>query len=128
MPFLPKQNYKAPQLLLIFTLQVNLTEQEPQTIWAICRNTTITDPTEAHTLFKTSSTGAHKTDHITPTFLHPLSQILLQKYSASHKAGERICPHEPQYTQFLAPGWNENPDLIFMLQYKATVKSISESK
>lgn len=60
MHFLPEQNYKAPQLLLIFTLQVNLTEQEPHTIWAICGNTAITDPTEAHTLFKTFSRGAHK--------------------------------------------------------------------
>lgn len=60
MHFLPEQNYKAPQLLLIFSLQVNLTEQELQTIWAICGNTTITDPTEAHTLFKISGTGAHK--------------------------------------------------------------------
>lgn len=43
MYLLSEQNYNAPQLLLIFTLQVNLTEQEPHTIWAI------TDPTEADT-------------------------------------------------------------------------------
>lgn len=62
MHLLPEQNPNALQLLLIFTLQVSLTEQEPHTIWAICGNTTSTDPTEAHTYLplRTFSTGAHK--------------------------------------------------------------------
>lgn len=67
-------------------------------------------------------------DHITPTFIHPLSQPLLQKSSASCKAGEKICPNAPHYTQFLALWGNENPALIILLPYKATVKSLSESK
>lgn len=73
MPLLSEQSYSAPQLLLVFTLQVNLSEQEPYTIWAICGNATITDPTEAliHLLqniqYRCTKDRSHHT-HISSSF------------------------------------------------------------
>lgn len=105
MHLLPEENPNAPQLLLIFTLQVSLSKSFTQYGLSVAIQPALILLKHTHTCPSEHSVQVHiKTDHITPTFLHPLSQPLLQKSSASHKAGEKIYPQEPHYAQLLALG------------------------
>lgn len=106
MHVLSEQNYNAPQLLLIFTLQVNLTKSLTQYGPTVAIQPSLTLLKHTHAS-KHSVQVQLEIDHITPTFLHPLSQPLLQKSSASCKAGEKICPNELTTLNFLHCGGME---------------------
>lgn len=88
MLYLSEQNYNATQLPLIFTLQVNLIQQEPQTTWSICSNTTRTYPTEVYILASKHSILLHMNLDYTHISLPSKVTFLLQEPSASHKVEE----------------------------------------